>query len=179
MAVPRVPDYTDVTLSGLDNLEDGLACGDSHYMTEASVPLLILLNSLCGRKAQSNKYECKLWSLVLFLAAATIASDPAKNSSIEGFVTLNGAAYLAGVTIGVANQASGGHFEVRTNKSGYYVFEDIRPGAYTIWADAQGYGCILIPRLALHYSERVRQDFDFVRGKARQGCEAVDTKKSN
>jgi Carboxypeptidase regulatory-like domain len=61
-----------------------------------------------------------------------------RSSSIEGFVTLNTANYLAGVTVGVANQVRGGHFEVRTNTSGYYVFEDIRPGTYTMWADAQG-----------------------------------------
>jgi hypothetical protein len=113
---------------------------------------------------------------LLFLAASTVGNDLPNASSIEGFVTLNSASYLAGVKVGVDNRARGTHFEGKTNTSGYYMFEDIRPGAYSIWAEVKGYGCILIPRLAVHYGERVRQDFNFVAGGAHEGCEPVEKK---
>jgi hypothetical protein len=46
-----------------------------------------------------------------------------------------------------------------------------------MWADAEGYGCILIPRVVVHDGERVRQDFNFARGKAYGGCAAAEKKK--
>lgn len=57
------------------------------------------------------------------------------------------------------------------------MFEEMRPGAYSVWADAKGYGCILIPHFVVHYGERVRQDFNFIGGKAYGGCESVEKKK--
>ena len=121
------------------------------------------------------KFKC--WCPILFFAASTLASDPSKISGVEGFVTLNAVASLPGVTIGVGSQVRGTHLQTTTNTSGYYLFDEIRPRAYTMWAEARTYGCILIPRVVVHYGERVRQDFNFVRGKAYGGCEPVDRKK--
>lgn len=122
------------------------------------------------------KLKCQY--LVLLFAVSILASDARKVSSVEGAVTLNSMTALSGVTIELDNLARGTHLQSTTNTSGYYLFEEIRPGAYSMWADAKGYGCILIPRLAVHYGERVRQDFNFVRGKAYGGCEAVEKKKA-
>lgn len=115
--------------------------------------------------------------LLLFVAAPIGASDRDKSSGIEGTVTLNTTIHLAGVTIGVDSLARGTHIQSETNESGNYLFDDVRPGAYSMWAEAKGYGCILIPRVAVHYSERVRQDFNFVRGKSYESCEGVEKKK--
>jgi len=115
--------------------------------------------------------------LILFIASSTGASDRQKISSIEGVVTLNTTLHLAGVTVGVDGLARGEHIQGNTDGSGYYLFAEVRPGAYSMWADAKGYGCILIPRIAVHYDERVRQDFNFVRGKAYGACEAFEKKK--
>ena len=73
--------------------------------------------------------------------------------------------------------ARGKFSQATTDVSGYYLFDDVRPGAYSMWAEARGYGCILIPHIAVHYGERVRQDFNFVRGKSYDGCEAIERKK--
>lgn len=111
--------------------------------------------------------------LVLLLTASTGARDLHKGSSIEGFVTLNATTFLSGVAIGVDGLGGSEHIESKSDGSGHYLFEEIRPGAYSMWADAKGYGCILIPRVAVHYEERVRQDFNFIRGRAYGGCEAT------
>ena len=115
--------------------------------------------------------------LALFFAASISPSDPHQSSSIEGFVTLNAATQLADVKIGVDGLARGMHLQVKTNTSGHYLFEEVLPGAYSMWADAKGYGCILIPRVPVHYGERVRRDFNFVRGRVPGACEPVEQSK--
>lgn len=113
------------------------------------------------------------WYLTLLLGLATLAGSANKSSTVDGFVTLNATVPLAGVTIGIDSRAWGIHLESTTNASGYYLFQDVRPGAYAMWADAKGYGCILIPHVAVNYDAHVRQDFNFVRGKAYGGCDAT------
>jgi hypothetical protein len=118
------------------------------------------------------------WNLccvLLLLAASAGLSDPHQSSSIEGFATLNATTHLTDVTIGVDSLAKGTHLQRNTNTSGYYLFEEGEPGAYSMWAEAKGYGCILIPRVAVHYGERVHQNFNFVRG-APGSCEPVEEK---
>lgn len=121
--------------------------------------------------------KARYWCVIFFIAGSSLASGPGKNSSIEGLVTLNGLTPLPNVTIGLENAARGTHFEAKTNTSGYYLFEEVRPGPYTIWAEAIGYGCILIPRLIVERGERVHQDFKFVRGKVGRECEPLEKTK--
>ncbi len=115
------------------------------------------------------------WCLIFLFTASTLATGPTR-SSVDGLVTLNGISPLPDVTVGLEGLANGRHWQAKTNASGYYLFEDVRPGAYSMWADARGYGCILIPRVAAHQGERVRQDFSFVRGKAYGACEGSEKK---
>jgi hypothetical protein len=116
--------------------------------------------------------------LIFFVIGSTLASDRSKSSSLEGFVTVDAVSPLSGVTIGVDNLARGTHLQSTTNTSGHYLFEDIRPGAYSVSAEAKGYGCIIYPRIVVNYGERVRQDFTFVRGKALGDCETADKNKT-
>lgn len=114
------------------------------------------------------------WSVALLFAIAGMASDASQESSIEGFVTFHNTAYLAGVRIGVHSLAKDLYLEAKTNASGYYVFATLPAGAYGMWADARDYGCILIPRVPVHYGERVRQDFNFSGRIPREGCDAIE-----
>ena len=83
--------------------------------------------------------------LAVFVALAMLATDAPKVASVEGVVTLNSMAPLRAVTIGLSNRTKGTSLQAATDTSGYYLFGEVRPGGYTIWADAKGYGCILIP----------------------------------
>ena len=112
-----------------------------------------------------------LFCLVLFVTAYGYVDEPEKGSSVEGSVTLNDLTPLPNVTIGLENTARGTFFKSKSNASGYYLFQQIRPGSYTIWAEASGYGCILIPRIIVQRGERTRQDFRFVRGRGIDDCE--------
>jgi Carboxypeptidase regulatory-like domain len=121
------------------------------------------------------KFACQC--IAVFFGLSILASDAPNASSVEGVVTLNSMAPLRGVAIGLSNLVRGTSLQAATNMSGYYLFGEVRPGSYTIWADAKGYGCILIPRVVVRYGERVRQDFNFVRGKVYGGCEEVEKNK--
>jgi hypothetical protein len=118
-----------------------------------------------------------LFCLALFVTASGYVNEPENSSSVEGSVTLNGLTPLPNVTIGLENSARGTFFKSKSNASGYYLFQQIRPGSYTIWAEASGYGCILIPRIIVQRGERTRQDFRFVRQKAIDNCEPLENAK--
>ncbi|MBV8573214.1 MAG: carboxypeptidase regulatory-like domain-containing protein [Acidobacteriaceae bacterium] len=111
--------------------------------------------------------------LVVAVAFSCLASDDTHRSSVEGAVTLNSRSALPAVTIGIDSRGEGVHLETVTNTAGYYLFAEVKPGAYSMWADARGYGCILIPRVAVQYGQRVRRDFNFVRAQPREGCEPL------
>jgi hypothetical protein len=114
------------------------------------------------------------WSVALLFAISGTAYDASQDSCIEGFVTFRNTAYLAGVRIGVHSLAKDLYLEAETNASGYYAFAALPPGGYGMWADAKDYGCILIPRVPVHYGERVRQDFNFSGRIPRGGCDAIE-----
>jgi hypothetical protein len=115
------------------------------------------------------KHACALFLLATF----TLGVDRTKTSSVEGFITLNGQTPIANATVGLQNEARGTHLQRQTDTSGYYLFEEVMPGPYTIWAEATGYGCILIPRLIVERGQRVHQDFTFVRGTIKRDCEPL------
>lgn len=113
-------------------------------------------------------------AFVLFLFTTfTLGVDRANISGVEGLVTLNGQTPLANAKIGLENEARGTHLQRQTDASGYYLFEGVLPGPYTIWAEASGYGCILIPHLIVERGRQVRQDFTFVRGTVKRECEPL------
>jgi hypothetical protein len=116
---------------------------------------------------------------LLFLIAVIGGGEPNQISSIEGFVTSEVTASLADAKIGLDGLARPIHRETRTDASGYYFLGDVQPGAYTLWADVAGMGCIMYPRVVVNYSEHVRRDFQFIRGKRPGGCEPLEKKKDD
>lgn len=120
--------------------------------------------------------DLKLWCVVLIFFAETVVSAPKKPSGVEGVVTLDGSAF-AGVEVEASSASIGAFWETSTNRAGYYSLDDIRPGRYTMWAEASGHGCIVIPRVLVKSGEGVRQDFHFAKGKTYPGCESLKHKK--
>jgi hypothetical protein len=87
--------------------------------------------------------------ILLFLIGRTVASEPARPASIDGFVTGTGATVLGGVAIGVNELNEGRYQQAVSDHAGYYRVDHLTSGAYSIWAEAKGYGCIVYPNLAL------------------------------
>ena len=112
---------------------------------------------------------------VLCLLIAGFAAYPmGPSSSIDGLVTSDIAGTIPNARIGVDKVTGGFHRETTTNSSGYYLVDDLSPGAYSVWAEVRGLGCIIYPHLAVPPGERIHQNFHFVRAKRYPGnCEPV------
>ena len=93
-----------------------------------------------------------------------------KPSGIDGFVTTELTAAVPGARVGIDSLSTGFHRETLTDVTGYYSIDDLTPGAYSIWAEVRGLGCIIYPRVALLPGKRVRQDFRFVRTRRYPGA---------
>ena len=111
-----------------------------------------------------------VWFAAFALLTPILAQKLLCPSGIDGVVTLNATEPLVSVRIGVARAARTGHFETWTDSKGRYSL-DLEPGAYSMWAEAKDYGCILIPHVAIHDQERVHEDFNFVRRRIRGSCD--------
>jgi len=113
--------------------------------------------------------------LVFAVAAGLIARGSGdEQSSLEGFVTTDITAAVPGARIGIDSLSKGFHQETMTNVTGYYTVENLNPGAYSVWAEVRGLGCIVYPRVVLLPGKRVRQDFRFVRtGRYPGGCNVL------
>jgi hypothetical protein len=116
--------------------------------------------------------------LVLFLSTMTghIGHiEPKAAASIEGFVTNDVAEFLPQAKIGAQSATGAIHRTATTDTSGYYLMQDIRPGSYTMWAEAKAYGCIVYPHITVGYGQRLRQDFRFAKVKRNPGnCEPLE-----
>ena len=108
----------------------------------------------------------------LFLAAVVRPQDQQQSSAIEGFVTSDLAAVVPNATIRLDSITKGYHRDTQANASGYYMFDELQSGAYSLCAEVRGLGCIIYPHIALMPGQHLRQDFSFVRTKRHpEGCE--------
>jgi len=115
--------------------------------------------------------QCVAFAIAAGLLAAAERDTP---SGIHGFVTTELIAAVPGARIGIDSLSKALHRETTTDVTGYYAMDDLTPGAYSIWADVRGLGCIIYPHVALLPGKRVRQDFRFVRTKRYPGaCDAL------
>ncbi|MFL6446159.1 MAG: carboxypeptidase-like regulatory domain-containing protein [Bryobacteraceae bacterium] len=114
--------------------------------------------------------QCLMFTVTAGLLTAARADE---QSGVDGFVTAELTAAVPGTRIGIDGLSSGFHRETATDVRGYYSFDDLTPGAYSIWAEIRGLGCMIYPHVAVGPGKRVRQDFRFVRTrKLPRGCDS-------
>jgi len=118
----------------------------------------------------------------LFLILALLASPPVKQvgptpaAVIEGSATTDGGAPLPGVKIAIDSLTKPAHLEAQSDAAGRYAIENVLPGVYTIFADARGFGCVVIPKVIVEEGKRLKQDFEFLRGRKKLGCPSAPEK---
>lgn len=123
-------------------------------------------------ETRMNVIRCCIFLLAVALMAGI---PPEENTVIEGFVTSDVVAVAPGATVGVDSLARGFHRQATTDTSGYYSFNHLDPGAYSIWAEIKGVGCIIYPHVAVFAGQHVREDFHFAQAKRYPGnCEPVE-----
>lgn len=120
----------------------------------------------------------KLTRCCLLLLATTLllrSDQVCDRCGVDGFVTSDIAGALPGATVEINSVTRGFHRRAVTDQSGYYLLDNLEPGAYSLWAEANGMGCIIVPRVAVFAGKRIRQDFHFAR--ARRPADACEPQK--
>ncbi len=93
--------------------------------------------------------------------------------AIEGHVLLGLSRPLADVSISAASRLAGLYFDAVTDANGRYILDKVPPGNYTMFADANQFGCILIPHVIVREGQHVQQDFRFQLSGTRKGCDST------
>jgi hypothetical protein len=101
--------------------------------------------------------------LLTLVAGCALNGKSDQSCGIEGFVTSDAVAAVPGARVGIDSVTKGLHRESSTNINGHYSFEELPPGAYSIWAEIKDLGCLVYPHISLFPGRRVRQDFHFAK----------------
>lgn len=160
-------------------LELGMEAGEACYRS----PLIRRLSLACvlqGLHTTTKRRFIVLghrYYLLLFLLTILAASEPGQRSGIEGFVTSDIGAAIPSATIGVDSVTRGFHRETVTDTSGYYLVGELNPGAYSVWAEVDGLGCIVYPHVEVLPGQLLRKDFYFARAnRYPRNCEPLQRK---
>ncbi|HTU45438.1 MAG TPA: carboxypeptidase-like regulatory domain-containing protein [Bryobacteraceae bacterium] len=119
----------------------------------------------------------KTWLVLLLISAAHALGVPEAMAGVKGNVTL-GDAPFAGVEVEASSSSIGQFWETSTDSSGKYVLDALPVGRYTVWAEASGHGCIVIPNVLVKDGVRTMRNFHFAKGKRYPGCESLKPKKN-
>jgi hypothetical protein len=102
------------------------------------------------------------------------SSDP-ESGSIGGRVTDEKLIPIASAALSARNIFSGDVNYVRSDTTGTYRFAELRPGRYSVFAKAEGYGCTWILRVPVFRGKHTELDVVITKspkGAASDGCES-------
>jgi len=89
---------------------------------------------------------CPTWmwviTLLLIFAASGVAQD--YRGRIEGLVTDESRAVIAGSNVTLLNVKTGVRVVKQTSETGLYLFDLVDPGAYTVTIEAAGFGRFVV-----------------------------------
>ena len=111
-------------------------------------------------------------TVCLFSASAGLVAR-SECGAIEGHVFLGLSRPLADVSISAANRLAGLYFDDITDTDGRYILDKLPAGNYTMFADAEQFGCTLIPHVIVMEGQHLRQDFHFQLSGKRNSCESI------
>src|ERR1700684_2202332 len=89
-----------------------------------------------GRRTAASRLLFALFTLILFSAAALAQSTAGR---IEGTLTDQSGAAVAGATLVITDIERGTSRTVSTDESGAYAAPDLQPGIYKIHVEARGF----------------------------------------
>jgi hypothetical protein len=112
---------------------------------------------------------------ILLLAAAVVhAHTP---GAITGKVVDRHGNPMRSVVVTAADAVTGVGKRAVTDASGNYNIDPLSPAPYVVRAEAESYGCIIVPEVIVDEGQRIQQNFRFTGDAAPAGCEPVPSKK--
>jgi len=95
---------------------------------------------------------------LMIMAAGMLFGQLASNTSLVGTVADATGAAAAGVRVRAANQGTGESFTTQTNEAGYYEFQFLRAGVYTLTVTREGFTTSTTKDIELSANQTVRTD---------------------
>ena len=105
-----------------------------------------------------------IMTVLLLLLAPLIALGQAGSADLTGVVSDSGGALLPGAKVTALNTQTGVSTETTSSLGGVYVFTNLRPGIYTVAAEANNFQKLVRSGVTLTTGERTRLDFTMVVG---------------
>ena len=105
-----------------------------------------------------------LFSQVILVGAATPAASQVGFSEISGEVRDASGALVAGAKVTAQATQTGDVSRADTTSAGYYLFSNLRPGNYSVSAEAPGFRQAVRQDVQISVGDRRRVDFSLVVG---------------
>src|SRR5262245_5906967 len=98
------------------------------------------------------------WLMLVLLPVTSILLCPdlvgqTATGEVNGTITDPAGAAVPAATVKLINQATKIEEQARPNQSGYYIFVNVRPGAYVLRVEAQGFKAAQIPAFDVGVSQ--------------------------
>ncbi len=107
--------------------------------------------------------------LLLTLASSLLMGQLASNTSLVGNITDAAGAAISGADVTALNQGTGEVLKTTTSELGYYEFQFLKAGVYTVTIQKQGFSTATVKDINLSANQTVRTDISLKVG-------SVDTK---
>jgi hypothetical protein len=96
--------------------------------------------------------------LVLLLCTATAAFSQSATTSLRGTILDPNGAVVADAEVSLASAEIGANLTTRSDKNGFYQFQDVRPGTYVLTVTAAGFASNIQSNLVLLVSTPASRD---------------------
>src|SRR5439155_17431360 len=94
------------------------------------------------------------------LVLGSAASAQTDTAALSGRITDPSGGVIVGADVSVTNTATGTTLRTVTNDAGLYNFSVLPPGAYALFARAQGFQQVKQEGIELHVQDRTRRDVE-------------------
>ena len=95
--------------------------------------------------------------LVLGLVGIT-GSAQTPTGSVEGVITDQGKAVVAGATVTLTSNATGQSFTATTNDAGFFTFRSLSPGVFSIRVEQKGFSSATADNIVVQVGQVARAD---------------------
>lgn len=100
--------------------------------------------------------------VILTFFPLILAMQSSDNGTIEGYVS-DEVGPVTKAAVEARNIVSGVVLRMETDASGYYLFESLGAGRYSLWVRAENRSSYWIPRVTVSHGQVVRQDVRLTR----------------
>jgi len=117
-------------------------------------------------------HRFKVFSLLAFAAVALVAlsfASPARHlqqgglGAIEGLVLDQAGVPVMQAKVQACNIFHGGCISAVSQSNGFYRISGLAAGRYSLWAEADRYGCVWMPVIIVEEGRATRQDIELRR----------------